>query len=40
MGTLSVALVFAGYVLVYAGVANSGRFYHQPWAGVFEDAYQ
>ncbi len=28
-----------GYVLLYAAVANSGRFATQPWAGLREDAY-
>jgi len=28
-----------GYVLIYAAVANSGRFATQPWAGLLEDAY-
>ncbi len=28
-----------GYILVYASVANSGRFATQPWAGLHEDAY-
>jgi len=28
-----------GYVLVYAAVANHGRFATHPWAGLLEDAY-
>jgi hypothetical protein len=28
-----------GWVLVYASVANSGRFATRPQAGLFEDAY-
>lgn len=34
-------IVFAGlgYVLVYASVANAGRFATHPWAGLLEDAY-
>ena len=28
-----------GYVLIYASVANAGRFATQPWAGLREDAY-
>ena len=28
-----------GYVLVYAAVANHGRFATHPWAGVVADAY-
>ena len=28
-----------GYLLVYASVANSGRFASHPWAGLMEDAY-
>ena len=36
LGTL---LLFGGYVLVYASVANGGKFAAEPWAGVFTDAY-
>ena len=39
MGFLGVSLTFIGYVLVYASVANHGRFYANPWAGVLHDAY-
>lgn len=28
-----------GYILVYASVANRGRFATHPWAGVIADAY-
>lgn len=28
-----------GYVLLYASVANAGRFATHPWAGLQEDAY-
>lgn len=28
-----------GYVLIYASVANRGRFATHPWAGVLADAY-
>jgi len=40
MGFLSVTLTFIGYTLVYAAVANKGRFATTPWAGVFRDAYE
>lgn len=30
---------FVGYVLVYAAVANKGRFADQPWQSLREDAY-
>lgn len=40
MGFLSVTLLFTGYLLVYAGVANHGRFATQPWQGVIHDAYE
>jgi len=30
---------FIGYVLVYAAVANKGRFADQPWQSLREDAY-
>lgn len=36
VGTL---LLFGGYVLVYASVANGGKFATEPWAGLFTDAY-
>lgn len=43
MGALGVALVFGGYVLIYAAVAgppgNKGRFSGNPWLGIFMDAY-
>lgn len=28
-----------GYILIYASVANGGRFASHPWAGLQEDAY-
>jgi hypothetical protein len=28
-----------GYLLLYASIANSGRFASHPWAGLQEDAY-
>lgn len=40
MGLISVALTFVGYVLVYASVANHGRFATSPWAGAIADAYE
>ena len=39
MRILSTLLIFGGYVLVYASVANHGRWYAQPWQGVWMDAY-
>lgn len=36
LGTL---LILGGYILVYAAVANGGKFYANPWMGVFRDAY-
>ncbi len=39
MKLLSTLLVFAGYTLVYAAVANHGKYAQIPWLGVFRDAY-
>lgn len=39
MNLLGIGLGFVGYVLVYAAVANHGRFATSPWAGVIGDAY-
>ena len=39
MGILSVGTIFVGYLLVYAAVANKGRFATAPWAGIVADAY-
>lgn len=39
MKFLSRILVLGGYILVYAGIANHGRFATSPWMGVFRDAY-
>jgi hypothetical protein len=39
MGLLGVGLVFVGYVMCYASVANGGRFTASPWEGVRNDAY-
>lgn len=39
MGVLGVGLVFVGYVLVYAAVANHGKFALSPWDGLTGDAY-
>jgi hypothetical protein len=39
MGALGVGLVFIGYVLMYAGLANHGKFATAPWNGVTQDAY-
>lgn len=39
MKALSMVLVFGGYMLIYAAVANQGKFATEPWAGLFADAY-
>lgn len=39
MKLVSILLMFGGYVLVYAAVANHGTFASNPWAGLFADAY-
>lgn len=39
MGFLSGLCLFAGYLLVYAAVANHGQFATEPWAGLLADAY-
>lgn len=39
MKALAILLVFGGYSLVYAAVANQGKFATEPWAGLFADAY-
>lgn len=39
MKFLAIAYLFFGYLLVYAAVANHGRFATSPWAGVLYDAY-
>jgi len=39
MKFLSTILVLGGYILIYAAVANKGKFAKQPWIGVFRDAY-
>lgn len=36
LGTL---LLLGGYTLVYAAVADAGKFATDPWAGLFADAY-
>jgi hypothetical protein len=38
LGLVSVFL-FAGYTLVYAAVANGGKFAAQPWESLRRDAY-
>lgn len=40
MGMLGVTLAFVGYVLVYAAVANHGKFALSPWDGLTGDAYE
>lgn len=40
MKFLSTLLLLGGYLLVYAAVAKNGRFAAEPWAGLFQDAYQ
>jgi hypothetical protein len=39
MQIVGLLLMFGGYVLVYAGMANHGEFVSNPWAGIFSDAY-
>lgn len=39
MTLVGMILMWLGYVLLYAGIANHGRFATQPWAGVYADAY-
>lgn len=39
MKFVGIALVFGGYILVYAATARGGRFATEPWAGLFADAY-
>lgn len=39
MKALAIILMFSGYTLIYASVANQGRFATDPWAGLFADAY-
>jgi hypothetical protein len=36
---LKLAYLYFGYLLIYAAVANHGRFATSPWAGVYGDAY-
>lgn len=37
--TLGVACFFFGYLLVYAAIADHGKFAYQPWEGVRSIAY-
>lgn len=39
MRFLSLFLIFAGYVFIYASVANQGKFATDPWAALLADAY-
>lgn len=39
MKLLSLFLMFTGYTLIYAGIANQGQFAENPWMGLFADAY-
>lgn len=39
MKLLSLFLMFSGYTLIYAGIANQGTFATNPWMGLFADAY-
>lgn len=39
MIALAVPMLFAGYMLVYAAVANGGVFTLHPWAALFADPY-
>ena len=40
MRFLGIGLILGGYTLVYAAVANRGKFATEPWAGLFMDAYE
>lgn len=39
MRGLATLLIFGGYMLVYAAVADQGKFATEPWAALFADAY-
>jgi len=39
MAMLGVGVMFLGYVLCYAAVADHGKFAKSPWNGVTKDAY-
>lgn len=39
MKFLSLLLLLGGYMLIYASVANRGKFAGNPWLGLFADAY-
>lgn len=39
MKSLSALLIFIGYTLIYAAIANQGKFATDPWAGLYADAY-
>lgn len=39
MRFLSLLLALLGYMLVYAGIANGGQFWNNPWKGLVQDAY-
>lgn len=39
MGVLGVSLIFIGYTLMYAAVADHGKFAASPWNGVTASAY-
>lgn len=39
MAMLGLSVIFLGYTLCYASVANHGKFAVAPWNGVFGDAY-
>lgn len=39
MKFVAIIMTLIGYVLVYAGVANGGKFATQPWMSIIDDAY-
>jgi hypothetical protein len=39
MIALLTSILFIGYTLVYAAVANGGKFALNPWRALYEDAY-
>lgn len=39
MKVLSIVMILAGYTLIYAAIADHGKFATNPWAGLFMDAY-
>lgn len=40
MGVLGVSVIFIGYVLCYASIADHGKFATAPWEGLTGSAYE